>query len=154
MFKSSLVVAARELFCCQITPPFVNNLRCLLLRGPASSGKHRIVVILSENGRRCAKYYCSGQVGGSPASVLLALVMHDLGFCGFASSQAVLFGLQMPSDVPRTGIFCAFGKKKRQHAAAGPNEGCRKHNMPQAKQTCTLPTTLNASRQSVSKRGV
>ena len=59
--------------------------------------------------------------------------MHDLGFCGFASSQAVLFGLQMPSDVPRRGIFCTFVRKKRQHAAAGPNEGCRNRNMSQGK---------------------
>ena len=26
-------------------------------------------------------------------------------------------------EVPRTGIFCAFGRKKRQHAAAGPKKG-------------------------------
>ena len=51
--------------------------------------------------------------------------MHDLGFCGFASSQAALSGLQMPPDVPRTGIFCAFGRKKRQHAAGEPKRDAR-----------------------------
>ena len=79
------------------------------------------------------KYYCSGQVRGALTFVPSALVMRDLGFCEFASSQAALSDLRMLSDVPRTGIFCTFGRKKRQHAAVGLNEGCRNRNMSQVK---------------------
>ena len=99
---------------------------------PRFSRKHRIVVVLSENGCRCAKYYCSGQVRGALTFVPSALVMRDLGFCEFASSQAVLSGLRMLSDVPRIGIFCTFGRKKRQHAAVG-SRGRRIRNMSQVK---------------------
>ena len=71
--------------------------------------------ILSENGRRCAKYSCSGQVEGTPTLIHPLPTSHDLGFCGFTLSQTTLSGLQSLPKVPRTGIFCTFGREKRQH---------------------------------------
>ena len=88
-----------------------DNPRLILL----TRGSFESQCILSENGHRCAKYSCSGQVEGTPTLIHPLPPSHDLGFCRFTLSQTTLSGPQSPPKVPRTGIFCAFGREKRQH---------------------------------------
>ena len=72
--------------------------------------------ILSKKEFQCAKYSCSGQVKAALSSIHLLHAIRDLGFCKSTPVLAGMLESQMLPKVPRTGIFCTLGRKKRQHA--------------------------------------
>ena len=71
---------------------------------------------MSKKEPQCAKYSCSGQVKAALSSIHLLSTICDLGFCESAPVLAGMLESQMFPKVPRTGIFCTLGRKKRQHA--------------------------------------
>ena len=91
---------------------------------PPSLEISKLQGILSKKEPQCAKYSCSGQVKAALSSIHLLPAICDLGFCKSALVLAGMLESQMFPKVPRTGIFCTLGRKKRQHATDKPK--CRR----------------------------
>lgn len=75
--------------------------------------------MLSFFGSECAKYDGTGQVRSGCPCVLLSDDFCDLGFYGMQSALAAPNDAILVSDLPRTGIFCAFASIFRQDDLRG-----------------------------------
>ena len=78
---------------------------------PLTREELRVAMHLVGKRRRCAKYSCSGQVGGTPTLIRPLSPIHDLGFCGFTLPQTTLSGLQSPPRHPEQEYFAHSGEK-------------------------------------------